>query len=231
MYNTSVGLGREALLDSLADWSGRIAKGETPKSAPARPKGLERNIVITQWNWGDKWAYAHDEVATDKRNPRRNADGKVWGVDIGNDRLLWVDPVKNTTGRSRSRRVVGSTPRGASQTSGAGRPASRGFKTLGCPASAVGGVSAYVGKYHNPANPHNPMMDAKGNVWMTTQIRREWPRTSRRSAGPPPGIASRGHHRQLGYYDPKAKKFEPDRHLLRHAPPPVRQERGAVVER
>ena len=98
MYNTSVGLGRDALLDSLADWSGRIAKGETPKTTPPRPKGMERNIVITQWNWGDKFAYAHDEVATDKRNPRLNADGKVWGVDIGNDRLLWVDPVKNTTG-------------------------------------------------------------------------------------------------------------------------------------
>lgn len=70
MYNTSVGLGRDALLDSLADWGTRIAKGETPKAAPPRPKGLERNIVITQWNWGDKWAYAHDEIATDKRNRR-----------------------------------------------------------------------------------------------------------------------------------------------------------------
>ena len=207
MYNTSVGLGREALLDSLADWSGRISKGEVPKTAPARPKGMERNIVITQWNWGDKFAYAHDEIATDKRNPRLNSDGKVWGVDIGNDRLLWVDPVKNTTG------FVKIPTRGydtswCEATSGPGRPVgSGGFQTLGCPASAVGGVSAYLGMYHNPANPHNPMMDAKGNVWMTTQIRREWPEDIPAYCRTAPGIAGRSHHRQLGYWDPKAKKF------------------------
>ena len=68
MYGTSLGLGREALLDSLADWSARIRGGETPE-APPRPKGVERNMVITQWNWGDKFTYAHDEVATDRNNP------------------------------------------------------------------------------------------------------------------------------------------------------------------
>ena len=231
MYNTSVGLGRDALLDSLADWSGRIAKGETPKTTPPRPKGMERNIVITQWNWGDKFAYAHDEVATDKRNPQLNSDGKVWGVDIGNDRLLWVDPVKNTTG------FVKIPTRGydtswCEATSGPGRPAgSGGFQTLGCPASAVGGVSAYLGMYHNPANPHNPMMDAKGKVWMTTQIRREWPQDI-----PAHCADGSGHRRPLappsaGLLGPEGEEVRPDRHLLRHAPPPVRQERGAVVER
>ena len=37
---------------------------------------------------------------------------------------------------------------------------------------------------------------------------REWRRTSRRSARTAPGIAGRSHHRQLGYYDPKTKKFK-----------------------
>jgi hypothetical protein len=208
MYGTSVGLGRDALLDSLADWSQRIAKGETPKTTPPRPKGLERNIVITQWSWGDKWAYAHDEVATDKNNPHLNANGKVWGVDIGNDRLLWVDPVKNVTGEIKIPTRNGYDTSWCEATSGPGRaPGSGGFQTLGCPASAVGGVSAYVGAYHNPANPHNPMMDSKGNIWITTQIRREWaedlPAFCRNSPNGPPG----GGHRQLGYYDPKAKQF------------------------
>jgi streptogramin lyase len=208
MYATSVGLGREALLDSLASWSQRIAGGETPRTSPARPKGMERNIVITQWNWGDKWAYAHDEIATDKNKPTRNADGKVWGVDIGNDRLLWVDPVKNTTGEIKVPTRNGFNTSWCEATSGPGRPpGSGGFQTLGCPASAVGGVSAYVGKYHNPANPHNPMMDSKGNVWITTQIRREWQDDIPAQCKTDPAIAGRNHHRQLGYYDPKAKKF------------------------
>ena len=57
------------------------------------PTGIERNMVITQWGWGDLYTYAHDEIATDKRNPRLYPDGKIWGVDLGNDRLLSVDPV------------------------------------------------------------------------------------------------------------------------------------------
>ncbi len=208
MYQTSLGLNREALLDSLANWSQRIAKGETPKTTPARPRGMERNIVITQWNWGDKWAYAHDEIATDKNNPTRNADGKVWGVDIGNDRLLWVDPVKNTTGEIKVPTRNGFNTSWCEASAGPGRPAgSGGFATLGCPATSVGGTSAYVGKYHNPANPHNPMMDAKGNVWMTTQIRREWPEDLPAFCNSPQYGQARGGHRQLGYYDPKAKKM------------------------
>ena len=60
------------------------------------------------------YTYAHDEIATDKRNPRLNADGKVWGVDIGNDRLLSVDPVHHTTAASEGADAsAASTPRGA----------------------------------------------------------------------------------------------------------------------
>ncbi len=92
MDGAAMGLGRDALLDALADWGGRIADGQIPE-APPRPTGIERNLVITQWGWGDLYTYAHDEIATDKRNPRLYPDGKIWGVDLGNDRLLSVDPV------------------------------------------------------------------------------------------------------------------------------------------
>ena len=43
--------------------------------APPRPTGVERNLVLTMWNWGDNVAFVHDEIATDKRNPRVNANG------------------------------------------------------------------------------------------------------------------------------------------------------------
>jgi hypothetical protein len=209
MYQSSLGLGRDKLLDSLADWSGRIAGGETPP-APPRPRGKERNLVITQWEWGTKFTYAHDEVATDRNKPTRNAFGPIWGVDIGNDYLLRTDPVKNTSTRIKVPTVGGFNTSWCEQRSRNALTASEpdGFATLGCPAAGVGGVSAYVGKYHNPANPHNPMLDSKGRVWITTQIRRELPEDAPAFCKADPEIAATGHHRQLGYYDPKTKKWE-----------------------
>jgi hypothetical protein len=196
MYNTSLGLGRDKLLDALADWSGRIAKGETPP-APPRPRGKERDMVITEWNWGDKFTYGHDEVATDRNHPTLNANGPVWGVDIGNDWLLRTDPVKNTSTRIKIPTKDGWNTPWDSQASP--------YRDLGSPASEVGGVSAYLGVYKNPGNPHNPMMDSKGRVWLTTQIRDDTkpPAFCKADAE----LAALPHHRQLDYYDPKTKKF------------------------
>ena len=54
--------GKERALTMFADWTDRITKGELPP-APRRPEGVERNIVVTQWNWGDAKTYLHDEVS------------------------------------------------------------------------------------------------------------------------------------------------------------------------
>ena len=67
-------LGVQRALTMLADWSERIAEGEVPP-APPRPQGIERAIVITEWDWADPKAYLHDEVSTDRRNPRLNPNG------------------------------------------------------------------------------------------------------------------------------------------------------------
>ena len=159
------GLGRDALLDALADWGGRIAAGQVPE-APPRPKGIERNMVITQWAWGDLYTYAHDEIATDKRNPRLYPDGKIWGVDLGNDRLLSVDPVTHEADERHVPTVGGFNVPWGDQVPNA-------FRSLGDP--APGGSTPHFGAYKNPANPHNPMLDDTGKVWMTTQIRAERP--------------------------------------------------------
>ena len=50
--------------------------GEMPVAKPQRPQGIERNVVITKWDWADPTAYLHDEISTDKRNPTVNANGK-----------------------------------------------------------------------------------------------------------------------------------------------------------
>jgi hypothetical protein len=44
----------------FADWTDRVAAGELPHSKPARPQGVERNIVVTTWEWGDPKKYLHD---------------------------------------------------------------------------------------------------------------------------------------------------------------------------
>ena len=72
-------------------------KGELPAEAPPRPQGIERNVVITQWDWADPKAYLHDEISTDKRNPTVNANGLIYGSpEESRDYLPVLDPVHNT---------------------------------------------------------------------------------------------------------------------------------------
>ena len=65
--------------------------------APPRPQGLERNVVITEWDWADPKAYLHDEVSTDRRNPTRNANGLIYGsLELSADYLPVLDPGRTT---------------------------------------------------------------------------------------------------------------------------------------
>ena len=41
--------------------------------------GVERNVVVTLWDWATPKAYLHDEIASDKRNPTVNANGLIYG--------------------------------------------------------------------------------------------------------------------------------------------------------
>ena len=93
-------LGIERATAEFGDWTTRIANGELPAEAPPRPQGIERNVVITQWDWADPKAYLHDEIASDKRNPRVNANGLIFGSpEESRDYLPVLDPVRNTTDR------------------------------------------------------------------------------------------------------------------------------------
>ena len=82
----------------FADWTDRIAAGEYPKEAPPRPSGVERNIVLTLWDWGTPTNYMHDEAASDLRNPLVNPNGPVYGVMTSGNSMVWLDPLKNTAG-------------------------------------------------------------------------------------------------------------------------------------
>ncbi|HEY6362830.1 MAG TPA: hypothetical protein VIX63_17110, partial [Vicinamibacterales bacterium] len=69
MSNRFTQVGRQRALAMYADWTDRIAAGELPATAPPRPQGRERNVVVTLWDWADPRHYLHDEIASDKRNP------------------------------------------------------------------------------------------------------------------------------------------------------------------
>ena len=89
-------LGAERATAEFGDWTTRIAHGELPAEAPPRPQGVERNVVITQWDWADPKAYLHDEISTDKRNPSVNANGLIYGSpEESRDYLPVLDPVHN----------------------------------------------------------------------------------------------------------------------------------------
>ena len=83
MTNMTNNIGRfdaSRMLGQFADWTDRIAAGELPASRPERPQGLERNVVITLWDWSRPTAYLHDEISSDKRNPTINPNGPIYGA-------------------------------------------------------------------------------------------------------------------------------------------------------
>jgi hypothetical protein len=153
MSNALDRFGRQRAVAMFADWTDRIAKGEVPVQPP-RPQGVERNLVLTSWEWGTPTSYVHDEIATDRRNPTLGSRGKVYGVDFTHDQLLWVDPVEHTTGRI----PIPVLKAGAAP-----------FMP-----PRVEVPSPYFGQqviWNNPVHPHNPMMDHRERVWSTSAVR------------------------------------------------------------
>jgi hypothetical protein len=96
MVNTIERMGTQATLKMFGDWTDRVAEGEVPAAKPQRPQGVERNVVITVWDWSNPKAYLHDATVSDKRNPTVNANGLVFGAtENSTDRVPVLDPVKN----------------------------------------------------------------------------------------------------------------------------------------
>jgi hypothetical protein len=96
MYEALSRLGPDKALALFADWTDRIAVGELPFAKPERPQGIERNVVITMWDWGGSKHYLHDAISTDKRDPTVNADGPIYGSpEASTDLVPVLDPLHN----------------------------------------------------------------------------------------------------------------------------------------
>ena len=138
----------------FGDWTERVAKGELPASKPSRPSGLERNVVVTTWDFGEPEKYLHDLIASDRRNPRANAYGPLYGSpEYSTDLMPILDPVKHTVTTFRMP-VSADTPVAL----GPGHAAS--LKVLQ-PSPYWGDMELWDTK----ANNHNGMIDAKGRAW------------------------------------------------------------------
>ncbi len=143
MSNNITRFGRERGLKMFSDWTDRIAAGETPPQPP-RPAGVERNVVLTMWNWAvleGSSIYVHDIISTDKRNPTVNSNNVVYGTGVRHGLLTTLNPITNEESASGNKDVH--------------------------LVSAAGSRT-----YNIESMPHNPMIDQKGRVW-TSNIYRE----------------------------------------------------------
>jgi hypothetical protein len=182
-------------LKMYADWTHRIAAGEVP-AAPPRPQGVERNVVLTAWEWGSPSSYIHDMISTDKRKPTLNPNGLIYGVDFGRDYLTVLDPVESKA--TQIKVPVRENPKRRSY-----------FPLKINEPSPFWGTDVL---WEAPAHPHNPMMDSRGRIWITQQIREpeNTPPFCKEGSGHPsaklfPG--KDGLTYQASVFDPKTQKF------------------------
>ena len=196
MYAVLNTQGKERSLKAYADWTERIAKGEVPP-APPRPKGIERNLVVTLWDVGDDHSFMHDEISTDKNHPTVNANGRIYAVSAGHGQLVVLDPNENSTF---TMDIPAREPKE--------HVPSR-FPAPNRPSLHWGSEHLWGNPPYDPADPHNPMFDSKGRVWMTSKIRGNtdpaWcsDATNRFAEWFP----LRSSARQASYYDPKTNTF------------------------
>jgi len=190
----------------FADWTDRVAAGELPFAQPQRPQGVERNLVLTLWDWASTTTYLHDLIGTDRRKPTVNANGKLYGsAEESTDMVPVLDP--NTHTVSEVKHPV-RDPKTPSSKSGPMQP------------------SAYWGPqpiWDSQTSNHNPMMDEKGRPWFAARVRHPGnPDFCKKGSSHPSAkvfpINDSGRH--LSMYDPASGKWTlistcfPTHHLI-----------------
>ncbi len=184
--------GRARVLKMFGDWTDRVKAGAVPP-APERPQGIERNVVITQWDWADPKAYLHDVVSTDRRNPRVNANGSVYGaLELSADYTPVLNPATNTASRIPLTVRDPATP-----------PTS---PSMPAPSPYWDDEAIWTSKN----NVHNPMLDHRGRLWLTSAVRPSAnPADCRVGSSHPSAklypVENAGRH--LAMYDPQTKKL------------------------
>ena len=187
-------VGRRPALAMYADWSDRIEAGEYPTTPPPRPHGIERNVVVSLWDWADPHAYMHDLISADKRNPRVNANGPVYGAaENSADYMPVLDPRTHTSSRVPLQVRDPLTPTTAS------RPPLM--------------PSPYWGEeviWDSQSNAHSFAMDRRARVWIAARVRpAETPAFCREGSSHPSAQAFpiERSNRQLQLWDPETQEI------------------------
>ena len=161
MVNTLAG--QLAARRSSISATGPIASPRASCRTPSRRgrKGVERNIVVTTWDWGDPKKYLHDLIASDRRNPTVNAYGPLFGSpEYATDKMPILDPKTNTV-----------TNFGAGARRGHAGSARAGTRGHGQAAGAVG----LLGRREASGTPRSttttPCSTSKGRVWLAAAVR------------------------------------------------------------
>ena len=161
--------------------------------APPRPQGVERNVVVTMWDWADPKAYLHDGISTDKRNPTVNANGPIYGsLEASADYLPVVDPMRHAASQVKLQVRDPKTPSEASTP----------------PAEASPYWKDEV-IWTSQSNAHSFAMDKQSRVWIAARIRpNQTPAFCQQGSNHPSAqafpLTQSG--RQMQLYDPKTKQ-------------------------
>jgi hypothetical protein len=148
---------------NFGDWTDRVAKGELPKHKPPRPTGVERNVVVTSWEWGSEKTFLHDLISSDRRNPTVNANGQLYGsTEYSTDDMPILDPKTHKVTFFKLPVADPNAP-----------------ESFGPPFHATANAkpfmpSPYWGDekiWSQRANNHNAMFDKKGRVWFAAAVR------------------------------------------------------------
>jgi hypothetical protein len=184
----------------FGDWTDRIAKGELPHAKPPRPQGLERNIVVTTWDWSRPNKYLPDIISSDRRNPTVNAGGPVYGSpEYATDEIPILDP--KTSKVSYFKAPV--------RDSGMPESLGPGHAAMLTPLQP----SAYWGNeqiWDTRVNNHNSMFDKEGNLWFAAAVRgAENPDFCKKGSDHPSAkvFPLNDNHRELAMLDPKTMKY------------------------
>lgn len=188
-------MGPQSAYTILGHWTDRVAAGELPFEKPVRPKGVERNVVYTMWDWASPKHYQHDAIASDKYDPTVNANGLIYGSpEESTDFVPTLDPVRHVAGEVRHPYLDPKTPSFA---------------------DAPYGTSAYWGDeaiWDARTSIHNPMIDRNGHVWFTARLRPmdKNPDFCRKGSKHPSAQVDPQTQslRQLSHYDPATGKFD-----------------------